>query len=87
MSYSGIRKGIVDALPQSLKNAITGGIGLFIAFIGLINGHVIVDNPATLVGFGNFTEPRTILTLIGFCLLYTSKVELPLTLLNFLKEN
>lgn len=65
LAFTGIRKGIVDALPQSLKNAITGGIGLFIAFIGLINGHIIVDNPATLVGFGDFTEPRTILALIG----------------------
>jgi AGZA family xanthine/uracil permease-like MFS transporter len=65
LSITGIRKGIVEALPQSLKNAITGGIGLFIAFIGLINGHIIVDNPATLVGFGDFTEPRTILALIG----------------------
>lgn len=68
MSYSGIRKAIIDALPQSLKNAITGGIGLFIAFIGLINGHIIVDNPATLVGFGDFTEPRTVLALIGLAI-------------------
>ena len=65
LAFTGVRKGIVDALPPSLKHAITGGIGLFIAFIGLTNGHIIVDNPATLVSFGDFTEPRTVLALIG----------------------
>ncbi len=50
LAFTGVRKGIIDALPPpSLKHAITGGIGLFIAFIGLTNGHIIVDNPATLV--------------------------------------
>ena len=65
LAFTGVRKGIIDALPPSLKHAITGGIGLFIAFIGLTNGHIIVDNPATLVSFGDFTEPRTVLALIG----------------------
>lgn len=65
LSVTGIRKGIVDALPQSLKNAITGGIGLFIAFIGLTNANIIVGNPVTLVEFGDFTQPGTVLALIG----------------------
>lgn len=65
LSITGVRKGIVEALPASLKHAITGGIGLFIAFIGLINGHIVVDNPSTLVAFGDFTDSATILALIG----------------------
>ncbi|MCR1898836.1 NCS2 family permease [Irregularibacter muris] len=68
LSASGIRKGIVDALPASLKQAITGGIGLFIAFVGMQNGHIIVDNPATLIGFGDFTQSATALTLIGLAI-------------------
>ncbi|KZL92206.1 NCS2 family permease [Clostridium magnum] len=60
-----IREKIVDAIPQNLKFAISGGIGLFIALIGLKSGGIIVANPSTLVGFGNFTQPGTLLTLIG----------------------
>lgn len=60
-----IREKIVDAIPQNLKFAISGGIGLFIALIGLKSGGIIVANPATLVGFGNFAQPGTLLTLIG----------------------
>lgn len=44
-----IREMIVNAIPRNLKYAISAGIGLFIAFIGLKNAGVIVDNPATLV--------------------------------------
>ncbi|MDD3839388.1 MAG: NCS2 family permease [Clostridia bacterium] len=65
LTVTGLRKGIVDALPMSLKYAISGGIGLFIALIGLINGHIIVSNEATVVGFGDFTDPKTILAIIG----------------------
>lgn len=65
LSVLGIRRNIVEALPASLKHAITGGIGLFIAFIGLINGHIVVDDPATLVAFGDFTDPETVLALVG----------------------
>ena len=60
-----LREKIVDALPHNLKLAISGGIGLFIALIGFKSGGIIVANPATLVSFGDFTEPHVILTLIG----------------------
>ena len=45
-----IRELIVNAIPLNMKHAISAGIGLFIAFIGLHNAGMIVDNPATLVG-------------------------------------
>ncbi|KRQ86734.1 Guanine/hypoxanthine permease PbuG [Caloramator mitchellensis] len=65
ITVTSLREKIVDALPKNLKLAISGGIGLFIALIGLKNGSIIVDNPATLVGFGSFTDKRALLTLIG----------------------
>lgn len=65
ITVTSIREKIVDAIPQNLKFAISGGIGLFIALIGLKSGGIIVGNPSTLVGFGNFTQPGTLLTLIG----------------------
>ncbi|KMT23278.1 NCS2 family permease [Clostridium cylindrosporum] len=56
---------LVKALPKNIKLAITGGIGLFIALVGLKSGGIIVDNPDTLVGFGNVTNPAVLLTIIG----------------------
>ena len=60
-----VRAWIVDAIPASLKRAIGAGIGLFIAFIGLKNAGIIVDNPATLVSLGKVTEGSALLGLIG----------------------
>jgi AGZA family xanthine/uracil permease-like MFS transporter len=65
ITLTSIREKIVDALPHNLKLAISGGIGLFIALIGLKSGSIIVSNPATLISFGKFTNPHTIVTLIG----------------------
>jgi len=68
LSISGLRKLIIDSIPNHLKMAITCGIGLFIAFIGLKNGGVIVADPATFVKIGNFSQPGPILTLAGILL-------------------
>lgn len=65
ITLTSIREKIVDSLPDNLKLAITGGIGLFIALIGLKSGQVIVANPGTLVSFGSFTNPHIALTIIG----------------------
>ncbi|MBS4538053.1 NCS2 family permease [Clostridium sp. D2Q-11] len=78
LTITGLREAIVNALPDSLKRAIGGGIGLFIALIGLQQGHIIVDNPATLIGFGDFTQSATIVTLIGLVvmgILMTRKIK------------
>lgn len=69
ITITSIREKIVEALPENLKIAITGGIGLFISLIGLKSGSIIIANPSTLVSFGSFTNPRTILTLIGIILM------------------
>jgi adenine/guanine/hypoxanthine permease len=61
-----IREAIVNAIPMSLKFAIGGGIGLFLALVALKNAGIIVDNPATLVGLGDITDPKVLLALLGF---------------------
>jgi adenine/guanine/hypoxanthine permease len=65
LSLSGIREKIVRAIPYSLKIAITCGIGLFIAFIGLKNGGIITAHPATLVTPGDFASGPVALCLFG----------------------
>lgn len=60
-----IRELIVDAIPTGLKTAISAGIGLFIAFIGFKNCGIVVDDPATLVALGNFSDRATLLAIIG----------------------
>ncbi|MDX1638418.1 MAG: NCS2 family permease [Balneolaceae bacterium] len=52
----GFREKIVDAIPQSLRLAIPGGIGLFITFIGLQNMELVVPSDATLVSLGTVSE-------------------------------
>lgn len=57
LSVTGVREKILNAIPLELKIAISAGIGLFIAFIGLQNGGLIVTNPVTLVAMGDLTKP------------------------------
>ena len=68
ISATGIRKKIIDAIPVQLKLAIGAGIGFFIAFIGFKNSGIIVSNPATFVGLGDFTQPTVLLAVVGLIL-------------------
>ncbi len=68
LSLSGVREKIVKCIPYPVKIAITCGIGIFIAFIGLKNSGIIVANPATFVGPGDFTTPSVALALAGILL-------------------
>ncbi len=65
LTVTNLREKIVDVIPATLKNAISVGIGLYIAFIGLKTSGVIVDNPATLVSLGNLGEGQALLSIIG----------------------
>ena len=56
LSLTNIREAIFNAIPLSLKRGVSVGIGLFIAFIGLQNAGLCVDNEATLVGLTDFTQ-------------------------------
>lgn len=60
-----IREAIVNAIPLCLKHAVSAGIGLFIAFIGLKNAGIIVANKATLVCLGNMKSPEALVGLFG----------------------
>ena len=70
LTLGGIRQAIINAVPRDLKLAISVGIGLFIAFIGLKGTGLIVENSATYVSLGHVTEPTTLLSLFG--LLFTA---------------
>ena len=65
LTITKVRQWIVDAIPLNLRHAIGAGIGLFIAFIGLKNGGIIVDNEATLVGLGDICHGTALLAVIG----------------------
>ncbi len=65
LTVTGAREAIVEAIPNSLKNAIGGGIGLFIALIGFKNAGIVVSSEATLVELTRFDNPIAILSVIG----------------------
>lgn len=65
LTISGLRTMIAKSIPASLKIGVQCGIGLFIAFIGLKNAGLIVDNPATFVSIGTVSEPAVFLALLG----------------------
>ena len=60
-----IRKLIIDAIPIHLKHAISVGIGLFIAFIGLQNAGIVVNNDSVLVGLGDMLSSEVWVGLFG----------------------
>ncbi|MGE7954393.1 NCS2 family permease [Lysinibacillus xylanilyticus] len=65
LTLTGLREKLINAIPMELKLAVGAGIGLFIAFIGMQNAHIIVKNDATLVGIGNLHEPEVLLAIFG----------------------
>lgn len=65
LSFTNFRNVLIDSIPSSLKHGISGGIGLFITFIGLQNAQIIVASPSTLVGMGKLAEPMPLLTVFG----------------------
>lgn len=78
LTLTNIREAIVNAIPQSLRYAIGAGIGLFIAFIGLQNAGVIINDNATLVVLGDITSGSALLSLIGLLItgfLYAKNVR------------
>jgi adenine/guanine/hypoxanthine permease len=65
LTFLNIREAIINLIPINVKRAISVGIGLFIAFIGMQNAGIIANNEATLVGLGVLGEPAAILAIIG----------------------
>lgn len=67
---SGLRESVMNAIPIDLKRAIGVGIGLFITFIGLVDGKIVTANPVTLVQLGDFSQPEVWVTLIGLVAIF-----------------
>jgi adenine/guanine/hypoxanthine permease len=61
-----LREAIVNAIPRSLKFAISAGIGLFLAIIALKNAGLIAAHPATFVTLGDLHQPGPVLAVLGF---------------------
>ena len=69
LTFGGIRQKLLAAIPYQLHAAVAGGIGLFIAFIGLRNSGIIVPSPATTVTLGNLHAHSTQLAIFGIVLI------------------
>jgi len=65
LSVSNLRQMTISAIPSTLKHAISSGIGLFIAFVGLKNSGIIVASESNLIALGDLKDPVVILTIVG----------------------
>lgn len=65
LSLSPLRTKLIEVIPTTIKLAITGGIGLFIASLGLKMSGILVADPATLITIGSLTSPEALITLVG----------------------
>lgn len=68
LSLFKVREAVINAIPKNMKLAVTGGIGLFIAFIGMVNSGLVVSNASTMVSLGAF-NPAVIITIIGLIII------------------
>src|ERR1700691_301968 len=69
LTVAGVRQLIINAVPRSLFAAVGGGVGLFIAFIGLSDAGIIVAKPGTMVGLGSLTAPTAAIAMLGLLLI------------------
>jgi adenine/guanine/hypoxanthine permease len=63
-----VREAIIKSIPLNLKHAVSVGIGLFIAFIGLKNAGVVVPYEATIISLGDMTSPGALMALLGLAI-------------------
>jgi AGZA family xanthine/uracil permease-like MFS transporter len=69
LALFGARRAIFRSIPRSLAYAISAGIGLFIALIGLKNAGIVTYSKATLLQLGNLKEPQAVITLLSLILI------------------
>jgi AGZA family xanthine/uracil permease-like MFS transporter len=69
LTVSRIREQIVNGIPDCLKHSTAGGIGMFIAFVGLRNANLVVANPATFVSLGSFSNKEAQLACLGLAII------------------
>ena len=75
LTAAGIRQMILRAIPHQLYAAVAGGIGLFIAFIGLQHAGLVVRDPDVLVGLGNIRNPTAYLSLLGLVVMVALEIR------------
>ncbi len=71
LTVAGVRQWIIAAIPQELYAAVSAGIGLFIAFVGLRNAGIVKADPATIVSMGNLRDPNVALAVFGILAIAT----------------
>lgn len=69
VSVTGLREYVINAIPKTLKLAVSAGIGLFLGIIALQGAGIVVDHPATLITLGKLTTPAAVLCLVGFVII------------------
>ena len=69
LTVTRVREQIVNGIPECLKHSTAAGVGMFIAFVGLRNAKLVVANPATFVGLGNFGDKEVQTACVGLVLM------------------
>jgi adenine/guanine/hypoxanthine permease len=69
LTVTRVREQIVNGIPECLKHSTAGGIGMFIAFVGLRNAKLVVANPATYVSLGSFSNREAQLAIVGLAIM------------------
>ena len=69
ISITPLRQWMLNSIPMNLRIAMGAGVGLFVGFIGLKTGGIIIQNEATFLSLGNFKNIETLLAALGFLLI------------------
>jgi len=69
LTVTRVREQIVNGIPECLKHSTAGGIGMFIAFVGLRNARIVVANPATFVSLGSFANREAQMACLGLAIM------------------
>ena len=69
ISVTPLRQWMLNSIPLNLRIAMGAGVGLFVGFIGLKTGGIIIQNDATFLSVGNFKSTETLLAALGFLLI------------------
>ena len=75
ISVTPLRQWMLNSIPMNLRIAMGAGVGLFIGFIGLKTGGIIVQNEATFLSLGNFKNVETLLAALGFLLILVLAIK------------
>ncbi len=75
ISVTPLRRWMLESIPSNLRIALGAGVGLFIGFIGLQTGGIVVSNPATYLSLGDLSNPETFLAAFGFLLITILSVK------------